>query len=304
MKRLDVTLASVLVAWSALAYPSTYPDRSIQIVVPFAAGGGVDTVARLLAEQMSADLKTPVIVQNVPGAAGQVGALQVASAPADGYKLVMGGDAALVVNVHMQDKPPFDARRDFAPISQVVTMPNILVIGNEIPARDVSQLVQYVRARPGQLSYGSSGIGTSQHRAGEMFKRGADIDLVHVPYTTLPFPDVIAGRITFYFGNVAAVLPLAREGRLRALAVSSRERLAVAPEFPTMAESGFPDFEAVGWFGLLAPAKTPPEIVQRLHEAVARALRQPVLRDRLPPRYRAGRAGCARPASRRSEGRS
>lgn len=276
------TLALALVLGAVCASArADYPERPIQIVVPFAAGSPPDQLARVLADSFGPSLGTSVVVQNMAGAAGNIGVAHVAKSAADGYTLVLAGDAAIVVNPAIYDRLPFDPQRDLAPVSQVAVTPNVLVVGTQVPATSVSALVALAREQPGQLAFASAGAGTSSHRAGELLQRQAGIALTHVPYKNSALPDVVGGNVTMFFANPATSLPLVRDGKLRALAVSSLRRLSIAPELPTLAESGFRGFEAVAWFGLLAPAGTPPAVLKRLQAETARALAQPAMRDKL-----------------------
>ncbi|WP_326539532.1 Bug family tripartite tricarboxylate transporter substrate binding protein [Pseudorhodoferax sp.] len=263
------------------AAQAAYPERPVQLVVPFGAGTVVDLLGRLLAEHMAPALGVPVVVHNVPGAAGNIGVGQVARAAPDGHTLVLSGDAAIVVNPALYANLSYDPQRDLAPVSQITVTPNVLVVGPQVNARSVAELVALARAEPGRLSFASPGAGTSGHRAGELLRRAAGIELIHVPYKNSPLADVAAGTVTMFFAPTATALPLVRDGRLRALAVSSLQRLPVAPELPTLAEQGFAGFEAVAWFGLLAPAGTPAPALQRLYEAATQALAQPAVRERL-----------------------
>ncbi|RXT52428.1 hypothetical protein B6S44_16750 [Bosea sp. Tri-44] len=250
----------------APARPLRAADRPpLRLIVPFAAGSAPDLVARLLAERW----ERPAIVVNMPGAGGNIGVDHVAKAEKDGHTLVLAGDAAITVNPAIYEAMPFDPQRDLAPISQIVVTPNLLVVAAGSPIRSVADVVALAKSEPGKLTYASAGAGTSSHRAGEMLKRTEGIDIAHVPYRNSPLPDVLNGNIGFFFANVATALPLVREGKLRALAASSRQRLAVAPEIPTMIELGYEGFEAVAWFGLLAPAGTPAGMILGLHAELA-----------------------------------
>lgn len=276
-----IRLLCVLLASQASAFAQTpWPAKPIQIVVPFAAGSAPDLIGRLLAENFSKSLKTPVVVENVPGAGGTIGVDRVVRSAPDGYTLVLSGDAAIVVGARYGLKPPYDAVRDLAPISQVVVTPNIVVVNNELPVKSLEEFVALARSQPGKFSYASVGNGTSSHRGGEMLNALAGLDMVHVPYTGSPLPDVMAGRVQLFFANAAA-LPLIRDGKLKALAVSSLQRLPAAPALPTVAESGYPGFAAVAWFGLLAPKGVPPEIVSRLEAETRLALAEPAVKARL-----------------------
>lgn len=270
----------LLVAVAGPALAQAWPARPVHLVVPFAAGSAPDAMARALADSFARQLAVPVVVENQPGAGGTVGVGRVARAAGDGHTIVLSGDAAIVGDARFGVKLPYDPAADLVPISQIAVSPNILVVGNDVPARTLQELVLHARLHPWGLSYGSVGYGTSSHRGGELLSRAAGLDMVHVPGTSSPLPDVVAGRITMFFAN-AASLPLVREGKLRALAVSSRERLPAAPELPTVAESGFPGFEAVAWFALFAPRGTPPAIVAQLEAAARQAVAGPALRERL-----------------------
>src|SRR6266571_4350965 len=239
--------------------------------------------ALLLADKLSGVWSKPVVVENVTGAGGNIAVGRVAKAPADGYVLGMNGNGSLVFSPSMYDKLSFDPVRDFAPISQVFVGVNVLVVPNDVPARTLPELVALARARPGALTYAHAGAGTSQHLVAELFKSMAHLDIQPVAYrgTTALLPDLLAGRVTLSFGNIVNVLPLVREGRLRAFAVTSIKRSAIASDLPTMDESGFPGFEAVPWFGLMAPAGTPPAIVDRVHRDTARILAMPDVRKKL-----------------------
>jgi tripartite-type tricarboxylate transporter receptor subunit TctC len=261
---------------------SSYPNRPVKIVVGFTPGTAPDLAARILADKFSEAWGTPFVVENVQGAGSNIGTDRVAKATADGYTLLMGGNSALVINPSLYETLPFDPVKDFAPISQIFIAANVLALPPEVPVKSVADVVALAKAQPGKLSYAHAGVGTSQHLAAELFKYMAHVDIVPVAYrgTTAFLPDLLAGRITMSFANVVNVLPLAREGKLRALAITSIKRSALAPDLPTMAESGFPGFEAVPWFGLLAPAATPKEIVDKIYAETAKALATPEVRKK------------------------
>ncbi|WP_348755963.1 tripartite tricarboxylate transporter substrate-binding protein [uncultured Aquincola sp.] len=273
-------LLTALAVWAgaAAALPA---DRPLRIVVPFAAGSAPDIVARTLAEPLSAELGTPAAVENIPGAGGLVGVTHVVNAAADGRTVVLSGDAALVMP-DPNGVRRYDPQRDLAPISRVVATPNVLVVGGDGSARNFADWLAWLRQRPaGQVTYASAGIGTSSHRAGELLAKMAGVDMIHVPSNQSPLPDVVAGRVDFSFANVATAMPLVREGRLRALAVSSLQRTPIAPELPTLAESGLPGFEAMAWFALLAPAATPTDMLVRWQRAARGALATTMVKARL-----------------------
>jgi tripartite-type tricarboxylate transporter receptor subunit TctC len=261
---------------------STYPNRPVKILVGFTPGTAPDLAARILAERFSEVWGTPFVIENVPGAGSNVATDRVAKAAPDGTTLLMGGNPSLVINPSLYDKLPFDPIKDFAPISQVFVAANVLAVPISSPVRSVAELVALAKAQPGKLSYAHAGVGTSQHLGAELFKYMAQLDIAAVPYrgSTALMPDLLAGRIDMSFANIVNVLPLAREGKLRALAITSRKRSGLAPELPTMAESGFPGFEAVPWFGLLAPSGTPQDVVDKLHDETAKTLAMPETRKK------------------------
>jgi tripartite-type tricarboxylate transporter receptor subunit TctC len=259
-----------------------YPSKPIRLVVPFAAGTAPDVLARLVAPALGESMAANVVVENVPGAGGTIGVDRVAKSAPDGYTLLLSGDAALVLTGGAYGvKPPYETLRDLAPIAQLVITPNVLVVANDVPARNVQELVALVRSQPGRFSYGSGGIGFSQHRAGELMNRMAGLDMVHVPNPGNPWPDLITGRVQLMFGNIALALPFIRDGKVRGLAVTSTARAAAAPELPTVAESGLPGFESLSWFGMLAPAGTPPAVLQRLEAELQKAMATPAIQSRV-----------------------
>jgi len=261
---------------------STYPSRPIHLVVPFPAGTAPDVLARLLAPALAESMSANVVVENVPGAGGTIGVDRVAKATPDGHTLLLSGDAALVLAGGAYGmRPAYETLRDLAPIAQLIITPNVLVVANDVPARNVAELVALVRSQPGKFSYSSAGIGLSQHRAGELMNSMAGLDMVHVPNPGNPWMDVLAGRTQVMFGNIAVALPFIRDGKLRGLAVTSTTRAAAAPELPTVSESGLPGFESLSWFGVLAPAGTPPAVLQRLEAELQKAMATPAMKERL-----------------------
>ncbi|MEO6840525.1 MAG: tripartite tricarboxylate transporter substrate binding protein [Bradyrhizobium sp.] len=278
---LFAALAVLLAAQTASAQ-SGYPNRPVKILVGFTPGTAPDVVARILADRFAEDWGAPVVVENIPGAGSNIATDRVAKATADGYTLLMGGNGALVINPSLFETLPFDPVKDFAPISQIFIAANVLVLPPEQPVRSVAELVALAKAQPGKLSYAHAGVGTSQQLAAELFKYVAHIDIKGVPYrgTTAFMPDLLANRITMSFANITNALPLVREGKLRALAITSIKRSALAPDLPTMAESGYPGFEAVPWFGLLAPAGTPRDVVDKLHDETVKVMAMPQVRKR------------------------
>jgi tripartite-type tricarboxylate transporter receptor subunit TctC len=273
---------SLLAATEALAQTS-YPEQPVRILVGFTPGTAPDVTARLIADEFTRSWGKPVVVENVTGAGGNIATDRVAKAAPDGHTLLMGGNSSLIMAPSLYDKLAFDPIKDFAPIVQVFVAANILAVHPEVPAKNVEELVALARAQPDKLSYGHAGIGTSQHLAAELFKymAGAKIQPVAYRGSTAVLPDLVAGRLSISFSNVVNTMPLVREGKLRGFAVSSRKRSGVAPDIPTMAELGFPGFEAVPWFGLLAPAGTAPAVVDKVHRETVRVLALPEVRKRL-----------------------
>jgi tripartite-type tricarboxylate transporter receptor subunit TctC len=261
---------------------AAYPTRPIRLVVPFPAGSAPDLLARVLAPALNEQMGANVVVENVPGAGGTIGVDRVVRSAPDGYTLLLSGDAALVLTGGAYGlNPPYRTLRDLAPIAQLMITPNVLVVSNDVPARSVQELVALVRSQPGRFSYSSSGIGLSQHRAGELMNSMAGLDMVHVPNATNAWLDVISGRTQVLFGNIAVALPFVREGKVRALAVTSTTRASAMPELPTVGESVLPGFEAMAWFGVLAPAGTPPAVLQRLESELQKAMATPAIRERV-----------------------
>jgi tripartite-type tricarboxylate transporter receptor subunit TctC len=270
-----------LVALSALlpggGAQAQYPDKTIKIIVGFPAGGPPDLTARLLAEKFQASLDKPVIVENVLGAGGNIASARFSKAEPDGYTLYLAGNGSMVINPSLYEKLPYDPQKDMAPISQVVSWPNILAVSNELPVKTVQDLASLARAKPDELTYGHSGVGISTHLAAEQFKQMASLAIRPVGYTggNNAMPDVIAGRVSMCFCAFANVMELARDGKVRALAVTSLERSPTAPELPTMAEAGFPGYHATAWFALMAPAGTPQPIIDRLNTEAVKAVKAP-----------------------------
>jgi tripartite-type tricarboxylate transporter receptor subunit TctC len=284
MNRATKTVVGFLAALLSLgaAAAQTYPEKPIRILVGFAAGGPADISARVIGDRLTEAWGQPVVVENVTGAAGNLATDRVAKAAPDGYTLLLAASATIVTNPSLYQKLTFDPVKDLAPITQICFTPNILAVPTDVPATSVRELVAFVRAHPGALTYGSAGVGTSQHLAGELFKTMAGIDIQHVPYRGIAavMPDLLGGRLTMAFGNISAILPLMREGKLRALAVSSPRRSASVPELPTMIEAGFPGFDSTAWFALMAPAGTPAPIIEKLHRETGRILALPDVRKR------------------------
>jgi len=270
-------------AGNALAQEPSLAGRPVRFVVPFGPGGGGDTVARVLSQKLGPALSTPVVVENRPGAGGTLGTDIVAKAPPDGYTILLGNVGPLAIAGSLYKSLPYDPVGDFAPISLVVTYPNVLVVHPSVPARNVKELIVLARAHPGDLMFASAGNGSSTHLAGELLKSMAKVQMRHVPYKTAAqaVTDVIAGHVNMYFSSVVGALPHTNSGKLRALAVTSTQRSDMMPSVPTIAESGFPSYEAVNWLGVLAPKGTPKPLVDRLYGVISAALKQPDVQARL-----------------------
>jgi tripartite-type tricarboxylate transporter receptor subunit TctC len=274
-------LLALLIVGSPAAQ-TIYPEKPIRLVVGFPPGSQTDTVARLFGQKLAEALGKPVVIDNAAGASGNIAADRVAKAAPDGYTLGLLGSTQLVINPSLY-KLAYDPVKDFAPLSQVTMSPNLLVVHNAVPAKSVKELVALAKAQPGGLTFASSGSGSSPHMAAELFKSMAGLDIRHIPYkgVAAAIPDLLGGRVTMTFPSIGVVLPLAREGKVRALAVSSLRRASAAPELPTIAESGYPGFEVTSWIALLAPARTHATIVRRLHLETVKVLALPDLRAKL-----------------------
>lgn len=281
MNRMLGTVALLLMVPGASAQTG-YPEKPVRVVAPFPAGSGADISARIVTQKLGELWGRPVVVENVPGAAGSVGAERVAKSAPDGYTLLFSGDAAMTTNVTIYPKLAYDPLRDFAPIMNFVETPNILVVHPSLPVKSVKEIVALAKSRPGEITYASSGAGTSQHLGGALLASRAGIDLSHVPYkdAAIAMSDVIGGRVTMFFGNTLFIMPQVRAGKMRAIAVSSLKRIPVVPDLPTVAESGYPGFSAVAWFGLLAPAATPAAVLTKLQQDAARVIAMPEVRNK------------------------
>ena len=276
-----------LLALAALApLPSlaqTYPARPIKLVVPYAPGGGADSVARIVAKKVSENIGQSIVIENKGGAGAILGTDQVAKAEPDGYTLLLGQSGPISINPAVYKSLPYDPIRDFAPVTMMTGYPYILVVNADLPAKTLQEFVALAKAKPGAMNYGSTGVGAANHLVAELFNGKAGLKMTHVPYrgTALAVADLLAGTLTMVFGDPVSVLPHMKSGKLRALAVTSAQRSPVSPEVPTVAESGYPGFEALAWHGILAPAKTPPEIVTRLNAEFVKALADPATRELL-----------------------
>ena len=262
--------------------PKQYPERSIKILVGFAAGGGTDVAARIVAQKLTETLGQSVVVENRPGASGMIAAETVAKSGADGYTLMMGTQTTLAVAPALYRKFAIDATRDFVGVAKAGVSPLVLVVHPSVPARSVMDLIALAKASPGTINFGSGGLGTTPHMAGELFSIQAGIKMVHVAYRgeAPAINDLLGGQLHLIFANLSAVIGNVKAGSLRALAVTGAQRAATAPEIPTVAEAALPGFEAATWFALVAPAGTPREIVRRLNGEVTQIVTQPDVRQR------------------------
>lgn len=264
------------------SFAQTYPSKPIKIIVPVAAGGGTDFSARLIAQKLTESWNIPVIVENRPGGGGNVGVEAAVKSDPDGYTLVMP-ITSFPVNPGMYPKLPFDSEKDLTPIVLVASAPLVLVVNPAVQARSLSELISLARANPGSLNYGNSGIGTTAHLAAELFKHSANLDIVNVPYKGggPAIADLIAGNIQIYFSTIPAALSQTKSGRINAIAVTGLTRVSELPGIPTVAESGLPGFEVVGWFGLFAPSQTPVSIVNQLNKEIVKILRMKDVQEKL-----------------------
>jgi tripartite-type tricarboxylate transporter receptor subunit TctC len=258
----------------------TWPQRTVKIVVTFPTGGAPDILARILSER--AQLGQPVVVDNKPGAGGNIGADIVAKSAPDGYSIVMGTVGTHSINGAVYAKMPYDMVRDFAPVSLVASTPNLLVVNNDLPVKSVSELIAYMKANPNKLSFGSPGVGTSVHVAGELFKTMTGTSMTHVPYKGRQFaiPDLVGGSIHLMFDNMPSALPMARQGKIRPIAVTASKRSPAAPDIPTVGET-VAGFEATSWFAVFAPAGTPKAVIDRLNGEIKRVFNLPDVKARL-----------------------
>jgi tripartite-type tricarboxylate transporter receptor subunit TctC len=276
--------AAVLAPFAASrAWSETYPSRPLRFVMPFAAGGPTDVLSRAYAKSLSELLKQPVIVDNKPGAGGNLGVDLVAKSQPDGYTIGLGTNGPLAINLTLFGKLPYDPQKDITPVTRFALVPNVLVVPPSLGVKDFEELVRLVKANPGKTSYASGGNGTSQHLAGEMLKVLGRLDITHVPYKgeSPAIADVIGGQVSMSFSSLAASLPHIRSGRLIPLAVSSAQRSPALPNVPAVAEKGFAGYEAVAWYGIIAPPNTPAEIVRLLNEESHKAFASPEVKDKL-----------------------
>lgn len=269
-------VAAVVLAlqYSHAAWAQVYPSKPIRMIVPFPPGGGNDILGRVLAAILTEQLGQQVVIDNRAGASSIIGTEIGARAAPDGYTLLFSGTAGLSTNPVLHKKLPYDPIKDFAPVSMVGTAPQMLVVHPSVPVKTVKDLINLAKAKPGQLNFASSGIGTPTHLAGELFKHLAGVDIVHIPYKGggPGLTDVLAGQVEFFFNGVSAVLPFVRAGKIRGIAVTCAQRTAVMPELPTISEAGLPGYELVNWYAVVAPAATPGRIITRLNREIQKAL--------------------------------
>ena len=276
-----VALATLVASRQAGA--QAYPTHPVKLVVPFPPGGPLDATGRLIAERLTVMWGQTVVVDNKPGAGGNIGADLVAKSPPDGYTILMGALSTHAVNPSLYAKMPYDAVKDFAPITLLAITPNVLVVNASLPVNSVKDLIAYAKANPGKLSFGSGSNGSAGHLAGELFKVDTGTDIVHIPYKggAPATQALLAGDMQFMFDNLANATPQVKAGKLKALAVTTATRSKLAPELPTMAEAGMPGFDISTWFGLFAPAGTPPDVIAKWNADVTKILTTPETRDRL-----------------------
>jgi tripartite-type tricarboxylate transporter receptor subunit TctC len=258
-----------------------YPQKTIRLIVPYPPGGTADMLARTLGQEMAERLGQQIIIDNRPGAGGNIGADLAAKAAPDGYTILMGTVATHAINPNLYSQMPYDAAKDFAPIVLVATLPNLLVVNPSLPARNVKELIALAKAKPGELAFASAGNGTSQHLSGELFKKMTGVDMIHIPYkgSAPAVTDLVGGQVHLMFDNIPSSLPQVRAGKLRALAVTGPRRSPVLPDLPTLSEAGLPGFSITSWFALFAPAGTPAKILIRLNKEAGKAIASKELRQ-------------------------
>lgn len=272
--RLATAALLLLVFCACTSRETAFPSKPVTLIVPFTPAGSSDLLARLISERAGRALGQPIIIENRPGAGGNVGTESAARAPADGYTLVQCTIGTCAINPAIYEKIPYDLERDFRAVVLFGSIANLLTVNPAVPAKTVAELVALAKSKPGKLSYGSSGYGSSPHLSGELFKQAAGIDILHVPYrgSAPAITDLRGGQIDMFFDNTPSILPQVRAGAVRALAITGANRSALVPEVPTMEESGFPGFVIAPWFGVMAPKKTPDKIIERINQAYQEAL--------------------------------
>jgi tripartite-type tricarboxylate transporter receptor subunit TctC len=280
---LGLSLTLACSAFNPVQAQDAYPNKPIKVVVPFPAGGATDILTRAITEKLALRIGQSVIIENRPGAGANIGAATVAKAPPDGYTILMGSIGSHSISVTYHKDPGYNFKKDLMPISSAGSLSNIVVIGNDVPAKNLQELVAYAKANPGKLTCGSSGTGGLIHLTCEMFKIAAGIDVLHVPYkgTSLLMPDLISGRVTMALDTLPPYIPMLKEGKVRALAITTATRSSLVPDLPTIAESGYPGFESVAVYGFFAPTGTPTAIIKKLNADINAVLLDPELKDKL-----------------------
>jgi tripartite-type tricarboxylate transporter receptor subunit TctC len=283
---LGAAAAGALPSGQAFAQPG-FPDRTVRIIVGGAPGGGTDFMSRLLAERLSPRWKQPVVVENRAGASGVIGSKYVMSSPPDGYTMIMGHTSTHAIVPALMDPPPYDPVRDFTAVAQVAVAPDLLVVAANSPFKSVQDVIALARAKPGEVTYGSPGVGLSQHLRGFLLAKTAGVEMRHVPYkgTSPALQDLLGGHITIMFATAGGIVQQARDGRVRVIGVSSPKRIPMFPDAPTMTELGFPDLEGLGFFGLFGPAGIPPAVVQTIGAGVAAVLAEPDVRSKFEAQF-------------------
>lgn len=281
LRWLLAVVSGVVLVWNAPLHAQSYPAKPIRYIIPFPPGGGQDLVGRALAPRLTEALGQQVLIDNRPGGGTILGAELAARSAPDGYTIFMGSNTSLTINPNLHAKLPYDALRDFAPITRIAIAANMLVVHPSLPVRTVKEFAAFAKARPDQLNYGSSGAGTPAHLAGVMFNDVAGVKLVHVPYkgSANALTAIVSGEMQLMFGTLTSSLPFVRSGRLRALAVTSAKRSPALPDLPAVAESGFPGYDAITWYGAMAPAGTPPNVLGRLHSEFTKILNNPEFKN-------------------------
>lgn len=268
---------------TSFAYAQSYPNKPVRMVVPFPPGGTTDILARAVGQKLSESWGQLVVIDNRPGAGGNIGTDIVAKSAPDGYTLLMGTVGTHSINASLYGKLPFDPIKDFAPVTLVASVPNVLVVNTTVDAKSVKELIALAKSKPGQLTFASSGNGTSIHLAGELFKTMTGTSMLHIPYkgSAPAITDLLGGQTNMMFDNLPSAMPHVKSGKLRALAVTSVSRSPALPDTPTIAESGIPGYEASSWFGVLAPAGTPKDVIAKIHADIVKALNTPEIKERL-----------------------
>ena len=283
MRYVTRLLSAVCLATAAImpAVAQQYPTKPIKLILPFPTGGATDVMSRILAEKLTSRLGQPVIVENKPGAGTMLASEYVAKAPADGYTLLMAA-SSLVIAPSLYSKVNYDPIKDFTPVTQVAAVIHLVVVNPNLPVKSIQELITYLKANPGKVSYGSTGSGTSTHLEAELFKKMAGVEIEHIPYkgSTPALADLVGGQTSMMFDPIASSKPYLESGRLRALAVTTAQRSLSAPDLPTVAESGLPGYEAMPWLGIVAPAGTPKAVVDRLYKEVSEVLKMQDVKDR------------------------